>query len=179
MNYLQLDCTILRISEHSNLSDSPSSGDSHESCAERRYRNIPPQHLIDHWREVAESCGAPGQVSQIQVLGSWWGPNATMSAACRRLVPAHSPQITAEDCEPTFRGAGVCVRARAHARACVSHNLLAQSSLQTKLMSPRGEQATLTWALKGSTALARTAPTSSSERTSGRCRSFSLSSSYR
>ena len=73
------------------------------------YRNIQPQHLIDHWREVAESCGAPGQVSQIQVLGSWWGPNATMSAACRRLVPAHSPQITAEDCEPTFCGAGVCV----------------------------------------------------------------------
>ena len=55
---------------------------------------------------MAESCGAPGQVSQIQVLGSWWGPNASMSVACRKLVPAHSPQITAEDCEPTFFGEG-------------------------------------------------------------------------
>ena len=70
------------------------------------YREIPPQHLIDHWRAMAESCGAPGQVSQIQVLGSWWGPNASMSVACRKLVPAHSPQITAEDCEPTFFGEG-------------------------------------------------------------------------
>ena len=29
-----------------------------------------------------------------------------MSVACRKLVPAHSPQITAEDCEPTFFGEG-------------------------------------------------------------------------
>jgi xylitol oxidase len=70
------------------------------------YRNIPPQHLIDHWREVAETCGSPGQVSQIQCLGTWWGPHASMAVACRKLVPAYSPQITADDCEPSFRGEG-------------------------------------------------------------------------
>ena len=68
------------------------------------YRNIPCAHLIKHWREMAESCGGPGQVSQIQVLGNWWGPQASMSVACRRLVPPHSPQITNDDCEPTFFG---------------------------------------------------------------------------
>ena len=32
------------------------------------YRNIPCDHMITHWREMAESCGGPGQVSQIQVF---------------------------------------------------------------------------------------------------------------
>jgi hypothetical protein len=70
------------------------------------YRNIPPQHLIEHWREMAENCGAEGQVSQIQVLGSWWGPNASMSVACRKLVPAHSEPVDTSTLEPTFFGKG-------------------------------------------------------------------------
>ena len=55
---------------------------------------------------MAMSCGAPGQISQIQVIGSWWGDSPSMAAACRRQVKANSPALQMKDVAPTFFGQG-------------------------------------------------------------------------